>query len=535
MDIILIIIWILIIAGWFLYKRAKIVYEELESYGIPYEGAINSYWGIIELLLMKRHFFYLIDDQYKKFKGQQIVPAFNLSQRSFMARDAEIIKQITIKDFDSFVNHDQSFNGDIDSLQGKMLFTLVDDEWRNMRNTLSPIFTSSKMKMMFGILSDCASDFMVHYEKKVKETGKLVINSKETFSRFTVDGICSAVLGFKGDCVENEDSELYKLSVRMQPVDIWSTFKFLLFFFFANIYKFFKFQLTTKEIRDFFYNAIVKVMKEREQNGTFRPDVIQLLMQAKKGQLKVQDKENEVNEAELSNFSANIEYDVKAKNTKLTNWTDEHYMAQGFIFFFAGYDTTQTLLQVTTYSLAKNKDVQQKLIDEVDEVVASLGDASISYETLHKMQYLDMVISEALRYWPPASATTRGCNRDYDLKLNNGKVIKMKPGDDVSLPIYSIQHDPKYFEDPEKFDPERFSDERKGSIVDGSYIPFGYGPRVCIGSRFALMEAKLLIFNLLRKFTFEVCDKTPEKFELAPNFANFELKEKIFIELKLRN
>jgi len=397
-----------------------------------------------------------------------------------MARDADIIKQITIKDFDSFVNHDQSFSGDIDCMQGKMLFSLRDDEWRNMRNILSPIFTSSKMKMMFGILSDCASDFMVHYENRAKKTGKLVIDCKETFSRFTIDGICSAVLGFKGDCIENDDSELFKFTMKFQPIDLWSTIKFLIFFFFRKIYVLLKLQLTSKEVYDFFYNAIVKVMKEREQNGIFRPDVIQLLIQAKKGQLEKQDNENEVNEAELSNFSANIEYDVKAKNKKLTHWTDEHYMAQGFIFFAAGFDTTKILLQITTLCLAKDKQVQQKLIDEVDEVIATLGDAPISYETLHKMKYLDMVISEALRYWPPASATTRECNRDYTLELSNGKSIKLRKGDDVSIPIHAIHHDEKYFENPEKFDPERFNDERKGSIVDGSYIPFGYGPRVSI-------------------------------------------------------
>ena len=69
-----------------------------------------------------------------------------------MIRDPEIVKQITIKDFDFFVNHDRNFNEEIDKLMAKMLVLMVDDEWRNMRNILSPIFTSSKMKMMFGFV-----------------------------------------------------------------------------------------------------------------------------------------------------------------------------------------------------------------------------------------------------------------------------------------------------------------------------------------------------------------------------------------------
>ncbi|CAG9811403.1 unnamed protein product [Chironomus riparius] len=535
MDLTLIIVWITTFIGFLIYRKIKGIYDDLESMGIPYEGALKGWMTMLKIFSSKEHFMNSITDQYNRFKGQQIIPSFSLTKRSFLIRDPALVKQITTKDFDTFMNHDKNLNPDMDKLSGRMLFTLFDDEWRNMRNILSPIFTSSKMKMMFGILADCTNDFTEHFEEKAKETGSMIMNCKESFSRFTVDGICSAVLGFKGDCIKNEDSELFKFTMNLQKVDFWMFLKIIVFMVAHKLYVIFKLQLTRKDVYDFFYNAIVKVMKEREQNGIFRPDVIQLLMQAKKGQLKMQDKENEVNEDELSNFSANIEYDVKAKNTKMTNWTDEHYMAQGMIFFLAGFDTTNILLQITTYSLAKNKDVQQKLIDEVDDVVVALDGSQVTYEALHKMKYLDMVISEALRYWPPAGEITRECSKDYNLKLDNGKTIKLKESDNILIPTYAIHHDPKYYEDPEKFDPERFSDERKGSIVDGAYVPFGSGPRVCIGSRFALMEAKLLLFNILRKFTFEVCDKTPEKLELAPSLTNFELKSPIVVALKLRN
>ncbi|CAG9811407.1 unnamed protein product [Chironomus riparius] len=535
MNILLIIIWILIVAGWFLYLKVKKVYEELESHGIPYEGAIKTYLNLAKIFTMRKHFSYIIDEQYTKFEGQQIIPTFSLTTRGFMIRDPKLVKQITIKDFDHFVNRDSNLNPDMDKLIGRVIFSLADDEWRNMRHTLSPMFTSSKMKMMFGIISECTDDFIQHYEEKVKNSDKLIIDCKDSYTRFTVDGICSAVLGIKSDCVKNEDSEIFKFSKLVLDFGFWFIFKFFLHMLARRIYVFFGFQFIRKEVSDFFYNAIVKVMKEREQNGIFRPDVIQLLMQAKKGQLKVQDKENEVNDAELSNFSANIEYDVNAKNKKMTHWTDEHYMAQGFIFFLAGLETTNVLLQVTTFYLAKNKDVQQKLIKEVDEVVASLEGDQVTYEALHKMKYFDMVICEALRISAPAEHATRECGKDYNLKLDNGKTIKMKKGDMLAIPIRAIHHDEKYFEDSEKFDPERFSDERKGSIVDGSYIPFGFGPRVCIGSRFALVEAKLLLFNILRKFTFDVCDKTPEKFEFKPIMRHFELKHLIYVELKLRN
>lgn len=145
-----------------------------------------------------------------------------------------------------------------------------------------------------------------------------------------------------------------------------------------------------------------------------------------------------------------------------------------------------------------------------------------------------MVISEALRLFPPAGATTRECNREYQMNLGDGKFHTVKPGDLMMIPISAIHHDERYFENPMKFDPYRFSDERKDKIVPGSYIPFGYGPRVCIGSRFALMEAKLLIFSILSHFSIEECEKTPKKLELVPSFSQFLLKNSIIVEYRLR-
>lgn len=178
----------------------------------------------------------------------RIFATFSLTTRTFFLTDAEIIKNITVKDFDSFVNHDKSFNDEIDKISGKMLFALVDDEWRNMRSILSPIFTSSKMKMMFEILQDCANEFVEIYTEKCKKGEKIFVDVKEVYPRFTVDGISTAVLGFKGDCVRNEDSELFKFVERMRTPKFMDTFKILIFALSTWLFKKLKLQLTTKEV-----------------------------------------------------------------------------------------------------------------------------------------------------------------------------------------------------------------------------------------------------------------------------------------------
>lgn len=147
------------------------------------------------------------------------------------------------------------------------------------------------------------------------------------------------------------------------------------------------------------------------------------------------------------------------------------------------------------------------------------------------------LFAETLRKWPPAVATDRICSKKYTIKPTQAheKPIVLEKGDTVWIPIYGIHYDPKYYPDPEKFDPERFNDENKIKINPYTYLPFGLGPRNCIGSRFALMESKTILFYLLSKFDFCVCEKTdiPIKlnrkvFQLLPeNGAWIELKPRI--------
>jgi len=392
---------------------------------------------------------------------QRIYGLFNFNNKVFVPTDPELIKRICIKDFDHFVNHNEMM-ADFDRIFGKSLLGMLGEKWRDMRATLSPIFTGSKMKSMFGLLSAHAEDFMIHFEKKAGKD----IEVLEVFSRFTADAISTSMLGLEGDCVANDDSKLFVFAKKTisdfaSPL---SFLKFILGGMFPKLYKFFDIQVSSKETYDFFRRAIVDVMNERDRTNTSRTDIIQLMLNVKKEQLSVtnEDKPNRKNLAELVN-------------------DDETWMAQGFIFFFGGFDTTSNLLQSSTLELALNPEVQEELYCEISEVTQSLDGKPVSYEVLHKMKFLDMVVSEALRKNPPFPAIDRSCTKDYDLDLGNGKTVFIKKGDQVFLSIHQLHRDPEYFPNPEKFDPYRFSDENKDSIVSGTYLPFGIGPRACIG------------------------------------------------------
>lgn len=228
---------------------------------------------------------------------------------------------------------------DLDKLFGKTLFGMHGQKWKDMRATLSPMFTSSKMKLTYGLLSNHAQDFVTHFERKAGSDGKNDIDVLEIFARFTADGIATAALGFEGDCVKNENSFVYKI-VKNILHDFGGTvsgLKVILGSTFPKIYKALNLQLTSKSTIDFFKRVVIDVMDERDRTNVTRPDVIQLMMQVRKGQL--QTKENdEANDKDLGGFAAHEELSLKTnvKNLKEIVNDDEYWIAQGsfLIFFF---------------------------------------------------------------------------------------------------------------------------------------------------------------------------------------------------------
>lgn len=118
--------------------------------------------------------------------------------------------------------------------------------------------------------------------------------------------------------------------------------------------------------------------------------------------------------------------------------------------------------------------------------------------------------TESLRKWPTAVAVDRECVKPYTIepKLPGEKPVYIKEKGPIWIPIYGIHHDPKFYPVPEKFDPDRFSDENKRKINAYTYLPFGLGPRNCIGSRFALLEIKTVFFHLLHNFAIVPTNKS---------------------------
>lgn len=186
------------------------------------------------------------------------------------------------------------------------------------------------------------------------------------------------------------------------------------------------------------------------------------------------------------------------------------------------------------HELAVNPHIQERLYDEIATIEATHPNKPISYEIIQNFKYMDMVVSEALRLWPPIPGSDRQVTKPYRMELSNGEHIDLKTNDSIWFPIFGIHLDEQYWPDPHKFDPERFNDENRKNIQLGTYLPFGNGQRVCIASRFAILVAKTIFYHLLKEYRFEKCARTSDPIVLKPNSINMHAKGGFWVKFKSR-
>lgn len=284
--------------------------------------------------------------------------------------------------------------------------------------------------------------------------------------------------------LHDRENAFYKRGSKSVKFGIFDLARGLLISKFPRFSKWLNIKFFDDEHVQFYRSLVLDTMKHRTAHGIVRPDMIQLLMESKKGSLKLDESETAIGTGDGFATVAESMENRRLGNSKRV-WTDDDYTSQCFLFFLAGFETSSTLMCLAVHELAVNKDVQMRLVDEIDEVRQQLNGKPLSYEVLQKMPYLDMVVSETLRKWPPVVATDRACTIPYQLvNESNGQKINFNRGDGIWIPILGLHRDPNYFPNPDLFDPERFSVENRNNIRPFTYIPFGVGPRNCIGMVF---------------------------------------------------
>ena len=165
--------------------------------------------------------------------------------------------------------------------------------------------------------------------------------------------------------------------------------------------------------------------------------------------------------------------------------------------------------------LISHPEVLSKLQGEIDDVFDAKeeGDIDLSDTDINEMNYLDCIISEAMRM-AAISVTSRRVTKPWTIP---GTDITIPVGVGVYIPLMSFHRDPEYWENPEEFNPERFNSENKSKIRTGTYAPFGLGPRQCLGNNYAKFTIKIILIYLVRFFDLENVENLPKDFKIDPN------------------
>jgi cytochrome P450 len=167
----------------------------------------------------------------------------------------------------------------------------------------------------------------------------------------------------------------------------------------------------------------------------------------------------------------------------------------------AGHETTANALAWTWYLLAQNPEAENKLHDEI---ASALGGRAPSALDLPQLRYTRMVVEESMRLYPPAWAISRNAIGKDEI---GGYPVR--PRTNIIICSFVTHRHPSYWEEPERFDPERFSSERSQRRADFAYLPFGGGPRICIGNTFAMTEAQLVVATIAQRYRLRIVPGHP--------------------------
>ncbi|XP_005523070.1 PREDICTED: cytochrome P450 3A9-like [Pseudopodoces humilis] len=406
-------------------------------------------------------------------------------QPTLAVTDPQIIKSVLVKDcYSTFTNRRHT---DLAGVLNNAISLAEDEHWKRLRTVLSPTFTSGKLKEMFPIMKHYGEVLVKNVQKQVKEDSSIAV--KDIFGSYSMDVVTSTSFGVNIDSMNNPKDPFVREMKKLVKFDFFDPIFILSFIFPFLIPVMAKMNVNIfpKDAVDFFMRSIAKIKQEREKEAhKGRVDFLQLMIESQRSDSQGNKEANHSNKA----------------------LTDTEVLAQAFIFIFAGYEPTSNSLGYLAYELALHPDVQEKVLQEIDTVLPNK--APLTYDAIMKLEYLDMTVNETLRMYPLGGRIERTCKKDVEI---NG--VTIPKGVVVTIPPYILHRDPEFWPSPDEFRPERFSKENKGTIDPYTYLPFGAGPRNCLGMRFALLTLKVAITSLLQHFTFQTCKETQIPMKLS--------------------
>jgi cytochrome P450 len=338
---------------------------------------------------------------------------------------------------------------------GQGLLTSEGDFWKKQRKLAQPAFHRDSLSKLAIDMVSCTNDMLDRWEKELVPN-RPIFDLHREMMRLTLRIVGKTLLSTDLDGEAKTIGDALTVAITWANEHVNSVLRLPPWVPTPNNIRFRRAQKTIDEIA-------LRLIAERRAYGEERTDLLGLLMSA---------------QDEATGEKMN---DAQLKDELLT-------------LVLAGHETTANALSFAFHLLAHHPEVEQKLLAEIAQ---TLGDRTPQLSDLPKMPYTKQVIEESMRLYPPAWVIEREAIEDdvvFDYRIHKNNVVAVFP--------WLLHQHPKYWQDPQKFDPDRFRPELTETRPKYVYMPFGGGPRMCIGNAFAMMEMQLLLPMIVRRHRF---------------------------------
>ncbi|XP_011188839.1 probable cytochrome P450 6a14 [Zeugodacus cucurbitae] len=498
MDLILLTCFALLIL---LFTYLRHSYQYWVSHGVP-QLKMNFLFGTI-FQIKTIHKMELLNEVYREFHGKaKLAGTYVFTKPIAVILDLDLVKCILLKDFNKFTDRFERRKS-TDEFLHQHLFRVAGEKWRPLRTKLTPTFTSAKMKYMFSTVIKVADQLEEAFAAHLTETPSGDVELHDFMGRFTTDVIAHCAFGVECDSLKDPNVEFRRLGIDHFYPNYYSVTLRTFMITYPAIFNYLKmFNISHFPIgaEDFVLRLVRDTVCVREEQNIQRNDFINLLIEMKNSK--------DLNGAPLLSM--------------------EEMAAQVFIFFIAGFETSSSNITFGLFELAKNPQIQEKLRAEILTVLEK-HNGELTYEGMMEMTYLDQVITETLRKYPPLAALTRVATDDYKIPDTD---ITLEKGTHIYIPMKEIHYDPEIYENPEEFRPERFNPEEVEKRHPQAFLSFGDGPRNCIGLRFGRMQVRVGFITLLKSYRFSLSEKTPTELEVSKYSLVLVPQDKVWLKVE---
>ncbi|XP_055337666.1 thromboxane-A synthase-like [Paramacrobiotus metropolitanus] len=477
---------------------------------------------------------WVVIDEWTKEYGK-IFGCFPMGIRPILViSDTSILQEILVTNFSNFRNR-PALGPPRPEPGASTLTSLRGERWKRVRNVISPTFSAKKVRQTAGSMHNAASTLITLLKDKSKKPNPFDIY--QMFQALTLDVIAQAAFALQVNSQTDPDDALLTMCRGVFKSIFTPALKILLLFpELGAAAKLMHKKSDSSKHQFCVLTHMKKVFHERRKNpGIKNNDMIQLMMDAA-DHIRINMPINTAlhSTSPMSIIGDKPEYVIHEKTPQPLQsaryLTENELIANCFVFLLAGYETTANALAFTTFLLAKHQDVQERLYRDI---VATVGEQPGTEFDEHfpscRIPYLDAVIKESLRMYPPITGfVMRECAETCTI---NG--LEIPAGMAIHIPVWTLHHDAELWPNPSQFNPDRFMPDNVSAIQEMAFMAFGEGPRNCIGMSFAMMEIRITLVQILQRFRIENI-VGQENLELQSPFVTMNPSNGVFVRLERR-